>query len=262
MIVLTKNDDELTWIVFRKSTLGYAFSLAFIQSIRVFCTEEMCRYKNDKGCRQNICQVIIVNDTEIDRWDSKYKRGKKLTLHGVRSLFGMSSASESPSDSRLILPIPRVRQERGILHGASSTLFPRGALGVRWWWRVRIYLPWPRDRWCVTRLKPRCESAWGPWRGSFFPPPDVFYFCLRKVRFRLVLSLRYAPLLAPPPFCRRRTPSSSRRDETGISLGKCASPWLSSATLCGMFLHRRRSLLVARRLLATCMRGASVARGK
>lgn len=66
----------------------------------------------------------------------------------------------------------------------------------------------------------------------------------------------------PSLSCRRRSPSSSRRDETGISLGKCASPWLSSATLCGMFLHRRRSLLVAKRLLATCMHGASAARGK
>lgn len=166
--------------------------------------------------------------------------------------------SEISSDSLLILPIPYIRRERRIFHGivdAFSARFQRAmmmkscaftclscATGGVW-----------HDLSRVANLPEDLDAA--------FFSPDIFYFCLRKVCFRLVLSLRYAPLFAPRPVVAiRHTPS--RRDETGISLGKCASPWLSSATLCGMFLHRRRSLLVAKRLLATCMHGASATRGK
>lgn len=164
--------------------------------------------------------------------------------------------SEISSDSLLILPIPYIRRERRIFHGvvdAFSARFQRAmmmkscaftclsrATGGVWHDLSRVAnLPEDLD---AAFFSPRTFST------SAFAKSVSGWFCLPVT----LLSSSY----------RRRTPSSSRRDETGISLGKCASPWLSSAMLCGMFLHRRRSLLVARRLLATCMHGASTTRGK
>lgn len=68
--------------------------------------------------------------------------------------------------------------------------------------------------------------------------------------------LSVTPLLSLPLVSLSSSSSSSlpppRRDEADIPLDKCALPWLSSTKPCDTFLHRRRSLLVAKRLLATC----------
>lgn len=169
-----------------------------------------------------------------------------------RNFIGFPSDFADPTYTRL---------ERRIFRGAASTLFPRSSAAS------------DDDEECAfTCLSRATGGVWHDLSRVANLPEDLDAAFFSPGHFLLLpsqspfpvgsVSPRYVPLFAPRPVVAVASPSLSRRDETGISLGKCASPWLSSATLCGMFLHRRRSLLVAKRLLATCMNGATATRGK
>lgn len=105
--------------------------------------------------------------------------------------------SEISSDSLLILPIPYIRiRERRIFHGivdAFSARFQRAMM-----MKSCAFTCLSRATGGVWHDLSRVANLPEDLDAAFFSP-DIFYFCLRKVCFRLVLSLRYAPLFAPRP---------------------------------------------------------------
>lgn len=97
--------------------------------------------------------------------------------------------------------------------------------------------------------------------AAFFSP-DIFYFCLRKVRFRLALSPRYAPLLALRPvssprrnrhFARQmRLPVTLIRDALRHVLAQEEVVARCQAVACHVYARRHRDSQEIKRIGADC----------